>query len=182
MIANPLSLCKQCQETNCLPLDPKIVSWRVPVAEGTARQERPRDDKQAVLAEPPMLVQLEQAIEAQCQVGDPRWMALLGQWIQAAACMRCALDEAKKGRNRKHFYFAIPSAFTSGWDWTDPWVKAFEQLPVAKRAKCGLCFDGKGFSWSLREFNLAVQAVFAKAFDKPEELTFYAGAHLTTER
>ena len=47
-----------------------------------------RDDRQAVLAEPPMLVQLEKAIEAQCQVGDPRWMALLGQWMQASACMR----------------------------------------------------------------------------------------------
>ena len=55
----------------------------------TAKGERPRDDRQAVLAEPPMLVQLEKAIEAQCQVGDPRWMDLLGQWMQASACMRC---------------------------------------------------------------------------------------------
>ena len=65
-------------------------------------------------------------------------MALLGQWIQASACMRYVhltgsdvlfitgstvhafSSKGKQRRNRRAFYFAIPAAFTSGWDWT--WV------------------------------------------------------------
>ena len=40
----------------------------VTVAEKTACEKRPRDERQAALAEPPMVVQLEKAIEAQCLV------------------------------------------------------------------------------------------------------------------
>ena len=114
----------------------------------TAKGERPRDDRQAVLAEPPRLVQLEKALAAQCQVGDPRWMALLGQLIQASACMRfvhrtrsdvLALYHEVDRACLLESYFAIPSAFTSKWDWTDPWVKGLEPLPASRHSKCVAC-------------------------------------------
>ena len=40
------------------------LAWRVPVAGPTGKGEPSRDDRQAVLAEPPTMVQLEKAIEA----------------------------------------------------------------------------------------------------------------------
>ena len=70
--------------------------------------------------------------------------------------------KGKQRRNRSGFYFCIPA-----------WRRAFEALPPAQ-GQCGLCFDSNGFSWSLRESTLAVQAVFAESSDNAAELTSYS--------
>ncbi|CAE7752814.1 unnamed protein product [Symbiodinium sp. CCMP2592] len=172
------------------------LAWKIPDAPRTDQRRKPRDERQATLAEPPMLVHLEKVIEDRCIMGDPRWTAMLGQWMQASSCMRYAhlrrsevlritgstvhafCNKGKQGRLRQGFYFAIPAAFASGWNWTEPWKEAFEALPKGRRSQCGLCFDARGFSWSLRESTLAVQAAFTDVVANPEELTSYSWRRL----
>ncbi|CAE7417062.1 clpC [Symbiodinium sp. CCMP2592] len=145
------------------------LTWKIPDAPRTEQRRKPRDERQATLAEPPMLVHLEKVIEERCIMGDPRWTAMLGQWMQASSCMRYA-------HLRRSEVLRI----------TGSTVHAFcnkgkappAALPKGRRSQCGLCFDARGFSWSLRESTLAVQAAFTDVVANPEELTSYSWRRL----
>ncbi|CAE7197794.1 clpC [Symbiodinium sp. CCMP2592] len=63
------------------------LTWKIPDAPRTEQRRKPKDERQATLAEPPTLVHLEKVIEERCILGDPRWTAMLGQWMQASSCM-----------------------------------------------------------------------------------------------
>ena len=110
-------------------------------------------------------------------VGEPRWTTLLGQWMQAAACVRCihvtrsdVLSITGSTVRACH----LPQQNTEA---EPPRVLALDSL-LESESTCGLCFAGKGFLWSLRESTLAVQAAFTNVVENPEEPTSYSWTRL----
>ena len=159
---SPMSSCGQAS----------LAQLEVTVAEKTACEKRPRDERQAALAEPPMVVQLEKAIEAQCLVdgvaGAMNSSRLACGVVHHEVDRACPLPprEAEAQSQwlllrhpvRLHLWMGLEGAVASGlWE--------------IAGGEASLCFDKKGFpSWSLRESILAAQAVFAQTLTSADFL------------
>lgn len=107
---------------------------------------RRRKAGQAVLVAPPMMIHLEERIEAMHGVGDPKWIAALAAWMSAAGClryrhlvrsyprklskstMRCTCKKGKQRRLRGGFSYCIPACFSTGWPWGQRWMKCYSRL------------------------------------------------------
>ena len=129
-------------------------------------------------------------------MGDARWSALLGSWFIGLGVLRyrhiqrgkplkitesmmhAICHKGKQKTLRAGFYYAIRSMFLNGWDWTAPWLEAFQSLFPAKQSTCGLCFDSRGSPWSLHEVTSVAQLVFRDMFENHQDLTSYSWRRL----
>ena len=122
---------------------------------------RRRKAGQAVLVAPPMMIHLEERIEAMHGVGDPKWTAVLASWMSAAGCLRyrhlvrsyprklskstlhCTCSKGKQRHLRKGFSFCLPACFSTGWPWGQHWLAAYRRLTpevqknVRHELRCG---------------------------------------------
>lgn len=123
---------------------------------------RRRKAGQAVLVAPPMMIHLEEKVEALHGHGDPKWMAVLSSWMSAAGCLRyrhllrsvprkltkstmhCLCKKGKQRRLRSGFSFCLPASFSTGWPWGQHWLTAFRRLDDKTQQTCGLTFDATG--------------------------------------
>eukprot|EP00434_Breviolum_minutum_P039089 symbB.v1.2.034695.t1/scaffold4526.1/size39880/1 len=84
----------------------------------------------------------------------------------------------KQRRLRGGFDFCIPATFTSGWNWTGPWLELWKELPVEKKGRCGLCFDSHGVAWDLTEVHQQARLCFRNQVETPELMTSYSWRRL----
>ena len=84
----------------------------------------------------------------------------------------------KQRQLRTGFDLAIPGTFTTGWNWLEPWLQAWQQLPESARAKCGLCFHPDGQAWSLSEVQTVTQSCFAGKVEGASTMTSYSWRRL----
>ena len=151
---------------------------------------------QAVVVGPPMLGYLEEQIEGLFKAGDQTWSALLGSWLVAVGVLRykhisrsvpkkvslstfhAHCPRGKQRRLRGGFDFCIPATFTSGWNWTGPWLELWKKLPVEQKGRCGLCFDSHGVAWDLTEVHRQARICFRNQVETPELMTSYSWRRL----
>ena len=151
---------------------------------------------QAVVVGPPMLGYLEEQIEGLFKAGDQTWPALLGSWLVAVGVLRykhisrsvpkkvslstfhAHCPRGKQRRLRGGFDFCIPATFTSGWNWTGPWLELWKKLPVEQKGRCGLCFDSHGVAWDLTEVHRQARICFRNQVETPELMTSYSWRRL----
>ena len=153
---------------------------------------RRRKVGQAVLVAPPMMIHLEERIEAMHGVGDPKWTAVLASWMSAAGCLRyrhlvrsyprklskstlhCTCSKGKQRHLRKGFSFCLPACFSTGWPWGQHWLAAYQRLTPEVQKKCGMNFDANGTSWHIKEITDSIRELFADQVEKPEDLSSYS--------
>ena len=170
--------------------------WQLHRVTVPAVRVRKRKKGQAVVVCPPMLGFLEERIEGCYKTGDPAWSALLGSWLIAVGVLRykhiCRSVPRKismstfhghcpRGKQRKlraGFDFCIPAVFSSGWNWTAPWLELWKGIPEEKRGRCGLCFDQQGAGWALTEVHRQARICFRNQVETPELMTSYSWRRL----
>lgn len=153
---------------------------------------RRRKSGQAVLVAPPMMIHLEERIEAMHGVGDPKWTAVLASWMSAAGCLRyrhllrsfprqlskstlhCTCRKGKQRRLRGGFSFCLPAQFSTGWPWGQHWLACYRQLSPEAKQQCGMCFDATGTAWHFKEVTDSIRELFAGQVEQPEDLTSYS--------
>ena len=146
----------------------------------------------AVFVSPTMLATLEQHIERRWELNDPAWTGLLSSWVIAAGVMRhrhlerstlrkitmsfvhFRCSKGKQRRNRGGFDYAVPAAFTSGWNWSEKWFTLWKSLSPEAQRTCGVCFDAQGIPWPLAESQRLAQEVFFSHVEDIEGLTSYS--------
>ena len=117
----------------------------------------------------------------------PRCWALAGRGGSLAlqayqqvslATFHAHCPRGKQRRLRGGFDFCIPATFTSGWNWTGPWLELWKELPVEKKGRCGLCFDSHGVAWDLTEVHQQARLCFRNQVETPELMTSYSWRRL----
>ncbi|CAE7373636.1 unnamed protein product [Symbiodinium microadriaticum] len=106
-----------------------------------------------------MLGFLEEKIELAHSYGDKKWSALLGSWLVAAGCLRY-----------RHLQCA---RFSSGWSWTEAWLRDWRALSPTAKKRAGLCFNRAGRPWAISEINLSAQEAFREMLQEPADMTTY---------
>ena len=118
-------------------------------------------NSQATCAEPVMIAKLEEAIEEMQEQGNPRWLGLLSQWLQAVGGLRlkyikkstprkltnstfhawCQRGEQKS--NQGGFEWSVPANFISKptCNWAEKFLDEWEKVPADKRNEMGMVFD-----------------------------------------
>ena len=152
---------------------------------------------QAPCVGPDMLGFLEEKIELAHSFGDEKWSALLGSWLVAAGCLRYRHLQVAEPRRvsttafhghcrrgkQAHlrisgFDFAICARFSSGWSWTEAWLRDWKALSPAAKKGTGLCFNRAGKPWAISEINLCVQEAFRDVLQEPADMTTYSWRRL----
>ena len=165
----------------------------------TARKpgQAPQPRGQAPCVGPDMLGFLEEKIELAHSFGDEKWSALLGSWLVAAGCLRYRHLQVAEPRRvsttafhghcrrgkQAHlrisgFDFAICAHFSSGWSWTEAWLRDWKALSPAAKKGAGLCFNRAGKPWAISEINLCVQEAFRDVLQEPADMTTYSWRRL----
>ena len=88
--------------------------------------------------------------------------------------LHCSCSRGKQRRLRSGFNFCLPSCFTTGWAWAEHWLHAYKQLAEEAKPQAGLCFDGQGIPWAIREVTQIAREVFHGHIDTVEWLTTYS--------
>ena len=116
---------------------------------------------QATCAEPAMVAKLEEAIEEMQKQGDPSWLGLLSQWLQAIGVLRLKhikrstplkitnstlhawCQKGKQKKNRGGFKWSAPSKFISNptFNWAMKFIDEWKKVPTGKRNRVGMAFD-----------------------------------------
>ena len=152
---------------------------------------------QAPCVGPDMLGFLEEKIELAHSFGDEKWSALLGSWLVAVGCLRYRHLQVAEPRRvsttafhghcrrgkQAHlrisgFDFAICARFSSGWSWTEAWLRDWKALSPAAKKGAGLCFNQAGKPWAISEINLCVQEAFREVLQEPADMTTYSWRRL----
>ncbi|CAE7940025.1 unnamed protein product, partial [Symbiodinium necroappetens] len=76
------------------------------------------------------------------------------------------------------FDFAICARFSSGWSWTEAWLRDWRALSPAAKKRAGLCFNRAGKPWAISEINLSAQEAFREMLQEPADMTTYSWRRL----
>ena len=121
---------------------------------------------QATCAEPAMVAKLEEAIEKMQKQGNPSWLGLLSQWLQAIGVLRLKhikrstpmkltsstlhawCHKGKQKNMRGGFKWSAPASFISRptFNWAKKFLDEWKKVPAVKRNKVGMAFDTEKFA------------------------------------
>ena len=154
------------------------------------------DAKQTPAAQPLMVNHLENEMRRLYEKDDPTWPALLGSWLQAAACLRLShiisrsapverfpgwiLFFCKRGKqkhNRKGFYWGVPDMTSDGWDWATAFLALYDKKRRSRQGSSlmGAIFRADDFEhFTPRAVNIITQAAMQQVIENPHLLGTYS--------